>query len=129
MRRTIIGCAAALALLAAAVPALAATLGGPTRLHVLQEVTYRATGLPRGTYALVIERRPRGWRCRAYLAARRPVSGPELFHGSLPDGMQCVRGGQRISTGVPVGAYRVHVRADGGTGHAVASRSVRVVAR
>jgi len=63
---------------------------------------------------------------------RRTIIGPsgaELFHGSLPDGMQCVRDGRRTSTGVPAGAYRAHVRANGGTGHAVASRSVRVVAR
>jgi hypothetical protein len=128
MRRTIIGCTAAIAL-GAATPAITATLSGPTQLHVLQKVTYKATGLPRGTYALVIERHPRGADCRAYLAARRPASGTELFFGSLPDGMQCVRDGRRFSTKVPPGAYRVHVRARSGTGHAVASRSVRVVAR
>lgn len=128
MRRAILGAAAGLSLVAAT-PALAATLGGPTSLHVLQQVTYKATGLPAGTYALVIERHPRGASCRAYLASRRAASGTELFHGSLPDGMQCVRDGKRFSTGVPPGAYRVHVRAGGGTGHAVASRSVRVVAR
>ena len=128
MRRTIIGCSAAIALCAAA-PALAGTLSGPARLHVLQQVTYKATGLPSATYALVIERHPRGTRCVAYLASRRPASDTELFGGSLPDGMQCVRNGRRFSTKVPPGAYRVHVRAKGGTGHAVASRSVRVVAR
>src|SRR3982751_7125507 len=101
MRRLIIGCAAAIAALVAAGPALAATLSGPTRLHVLQKITYKATGLPAGTYALVIERHPRGARCVAYLASRRPASGTELFHGSLPDGMQCVRDGRRFSTGVP----------------------------
>jgi len=126
MRRTIIGCSAALALAASAAPALAATLTGPATLHVLQKVTYKATGLPSGTYALVIERHPRGARCVAYLASRRSASGTELFHGSLPDGMQCVRDGKRFSTGVPAGAYRVHVRARSGTGHAVASRTVRV---
>lgn len=128
MRPTILGCIAAIACWAAA-PALAATPGGPERLHVLQQVTYKATGLPSGTYALVIERHPRGARCVAYLASRRSAAGTELFHGSLPDGMQCVRGGRRFAAKVRPGAYRVHVRASGGTGHAVASRSVRVVER
>jgi hypothetical protein len=129
MRRTIIGCAAALTIAAAApTPALAAaTLSGPTTLHVLQQITYRATGLPSGTYALVIERHPAGASCKAYMASRRTASGTELFHGSLGNGMQCVRGSHRFSTGVPAGTYRVHVRADGGAGHAVASLTVRVV--
>jgi hypothetical protein len=60
------------------------------------------------------------------MASRRAASGTELFHGSLGNGMQCVRDGHKFSTGVPAGAYRVHVRADSGEGHAVASRSVRV---
>jgi hypothetical protein len=128
MRRPILACAAALVLCAAAAaPALAATLSGPTQLHVLQKVTYKATGLPSGTYALVIERHPRGASCVAYLSGRRTASGTETFYGSLPDGMQCVRDGHRFMTGVPPGAYRVHVRANAGKGHAVASRSVRVV--
>ncbi len=130
MRRSLIGCTAALTLAAggvAAAPALAATLSGPTQLHVLQQVTYKATGLPSGDYALTIERHPNGATCVAYMASRRQASGTELFHGSLPDGMQCVRDGQTFSTGVPAGDYRVHVRANSGTGHAEASLSVRVV--
>jgi hypothetical protein len=127
MRRARFACAAALALAAvSAAPALAATLSGPTRLHVLQKVTYKATGLPQGTYALTIERHPRGATCVAYMASRRSAAGTEQFHGSLPNGMQCVRDGHRFSAGVPAGAYRVHVRANGGIGHAFASRSVRV---
>jgi len=115
-------------LAAGAAPAAAATLSGPSRLHVLQQVTYRATGLPAGSYALLIERTSsRGARCTAHLAARRQASGVELFHGSLPDGLQCVRGSQQFSTGVRPGAYRVLVRAVAGNGRAVAGRSVRVV--
>jgi hypothetical protein len=127
-RFAIIGCAAALTLTTAAAPALAAaTLTGPSTLHVLQQLTYKATGLPSGTYALVIESHPNGASCKAYLASRRKASGTELFHGSLGNGMQCVRGTQQFSTGVPAGTYRVHVRADAGRGHAVASRTVHVV--
>jgi hypothetical protein len=128
MRRLIVGCAAAL-VLASAAAAIAATttLTGPTRLHVLQQVTYKATHLPAGTYAIVIERHPHGATCKAYTASRREASGTELFHGSLPDGMQCVRGTQHFASKVPAGTYRVLVRADGGKGHAFAGLTVRVV--
>jgi hypothetical protein len=128
MKRLILGCAAAL-VLASAAAALAAptTHSGPTRLHVLQQVTYKATHLPAGTYAIVIERHPRGATCKAYMASRREASGSELFHGSLPDGMQCVRGSRRFSAKVPAGTYRVLVRADAGKGHALAGLTVRVV--
>ena len=62
MKRSLVGCIAAIILTVAAAPAAAATLSGPTQLRVLQKVTYRATGLPRGDYALIIQRDSYGTR-------------------------------------------------------------------
>jgi hypothetical protein len=81
MKRYLAGSIAAITLIVAASPAAAAaTLSGPATLRVLQKVTYRATGLPPGNYALIIERDPRGARCIAHLAARRRAAGTERFY-------------------------------------------------
>lgn len=103
------------------------SLSGPSQLRVLQGLTYRATGLPAGSYALLIERRIDGAKCSAHLAARRSANGTELFRGSLPDGLQCVRGDDHKSMATEPGSYRVLVRDDRGDDPAVASKSVRVV--
>jgi hypothetical protein len=127
MRRSLVGCIAAVIVTVAAAPAAAATLSGPSQLRVLQKVTYRATGLPPGDYALVIQRDVRGARCIAHLAAHRRAAGTERFYGSLPDGLSCVRGTRRFTTSVHPGAYRVLVRGDRSGDRAVAGRPVRVV--
>ena len=128
MKRSLVGCVAAISMLTvSAAPAAAATLSGPTKLRVLQKVTYRATGLPPGDYALIIQRDVRGARCIAHLAAHRHAAGTERFYGSLPDGLQCVRGTRRYTAKVRPGAYRVLVRGDRSGDRAVASRAVRVI--
>jgi hypothetical protein len=131
MNRSLAGCIAAISLTVAAAPASApasaATLSGPAQLRVLQKVTYRATGLPRGDYALIIQRDSYGTRCIAHLAAHRRAAGTERFYGSLPDGLECVRGTRRFTAPVRPGAYRVLVRGDRSGDRVVASRSVRVV--
>jgi hypothetical protein len=127
MKRSLVGCIAAIVLTVAAAPAAAATLSGPTQLRVLQKVTYRATGLPRGDYALIIQRDSYGTRCIAHLAAHRRAAGTERFYGSLPDGLECVRGTRHFTAPVRPGAYRVLVRGDRSGDRAVASRSVRVI--
>jgi hypothetical protein len=90
-------CALAAAAALAIVPAAqaAAGLSGPSSIHVLQKVGYRASGLqPEGRYSLRIRRTVihagRKYRCAAFLAAARTASGTETFEGSLPDGLQCV---------------------------------------
>ena len=127
MKRSLVGCIAAIVLTIAAAPAAAATLSGPTKLRVLQKVTYRATGLPPGDYALIIQRDVRGARCIAHLAAQRQAAGTERFHGSLPDTLHCVRGTRRFTAAMRPGTYRVRVRGDRSDDRAVASRSVRVI--
>jgi len=128
MKRYLVGCTAAvIALALTASPAVAATLSGPTKLHVLQKLTYRATGLPPGDYALIIERDARGARCIAHLAAQRHAAGTERFFGSLPDTLHCVRGTRHFTTPVHPGAYRVLVRGDRSGARTAASRAVRVV--
>jgi hypothetical protein len=127
MKPSRIGWIAAVILAVAAGPAAAATLSGPAQLRVLQKLTYRATGLPPGRYALIIERNPRGARCVAHLAAQRQAAGTERFHGSLPDTLHCVRGTRRLTAAMHPGTYRVRVRGDRSDDRAVASRSVRVI--
>lgn len=129
MKRCLVGLIAVITLTAAVGPAAAAaTLSGPTRLRVLQKVTYRATGLPPGNYALTIERTPRGARCIAHLAAQRHAAGTEYFYGSLPDTLHCVRATRRFTVRMHPGAYRVLVRGDRGDARTAASRPVRVIA-
>ena len=127
MKLSLVGSIAAIILAVAAGPAAAATLSGPAQLRVLQKLTYRATGLPPGDYALIIERNPRGARCIAHLAAHRRAAGTERFYGSLPDTLHCTRGTRHFTTAVHPGTYRVRVRGDRGDDRAVASRSVRVI--
>ena len=128
MKRYLVGWIAATTLTIAATPAAAAaTLAGPAQLRVLQKLTYRATGLPPGDYALIIERRPRGARCIAHLAAHRHAAGTERFYGSLPDTLNCVRGTRRFTTPMHPGEYRVVVRGDRSGDRTVVSRPVRVI--
>jgi uncharacterized protein (DUF2141 family) len=128
MKRSLVGCIAAIIFTVAASPAAAATLSGAAQLRVLQKLTYRATGLPPGRYALIIERDARGTRCIARLAAQRRAAGTERFYGSLPDTLNCVRGTRHFTTEVRPGSYRVLVRGDRNGDHTVASRPVRVIA-
>jgi hypothetical protein len=127
MKRYLVGSIAATTLTFAASPAAAATLVGPAQLRVLQKLTYRATGLPPGDYALIIERHPRRARCIAHLAAQRHAAGTERFYGSLPDTLNCVRGSRHFTTPMHPGAYRVLVRGDRSDDHTGASRPVRVI--
>jgi hypothetical protein len=127
MKPSLVGCVTAITLTLTASPAAAATLSGPAQLRVLQKLTYRATDLPPGKYALIIERDPRGARCIAHLAAQRQASGTERFYGSLPDTLNCVRGTRHFTTPMHAGAYRVLVRGDRSDAHTAASRPVRVI--
>jgi hypothetical protein len=127
MKPSLVGCVTAITFTLAASPAAAATLSGPAQLRVLQKLTYRATGLPAGDYALIIQRDPRGARCIAHLAAQRHASGTERFYGSLPDTLNCVRGTRHFITPMHPGAYRVLVRGDRSDAHTAASRPVRVI--
>jgi hypothetical protein len=106
---------AALAVHASAVGA-SPRLSGPTTMTVLQKVTFTATGLRPGRYALFIaksvRRGGRSYRCVAFLSAQRPVSASsEQFHGSVPDGVSCRRGGGAavdFTRSIPLGRYRLY---------------------
>ena len=127
MKRSLAGAIAAVLVIVASAAAAATTLSGPSQLRVLQKLTYRATGLPPGDYALIIERRPRGASCIAHLAAHRRAAGTDRFYGSLPDTLHCVRGARHFATPVHPGTYRVLVRGDRSGDRPVAGRPVRVV--
>lgn len=107
---------AALAIHASAVAA-SARLSGPTTMTVLQKVTFKATGLRPGRYALFIaksvQRGGRSYRCVAFLSAQRSVdASSEQFYGSVPDGVSCRRGGGAavdFSRSIPLGRYRLYV--------------------
>jgi hypothetical protein len=98
--------------------ALAATarLSGPSTMSVLQQITFKATGLRDGRYALFIDkpvqRNGHAYRCVAFLSGERPVSGgTDLFHGSVPDGVACRSAGATVDfeSSLPLGRYRLHV--------------------
>lgn len=134
-------CALAAAAALAIVPAAqaATSLTGPSSIHVLQKVGYRATGLrPEGRYSLRIRRTVthagRKYRCAAFLAAARSASGAESFKGSLPDGLQCAPTSGSAATWQPrttAGTYQVvacvaTARNLCDPGFAVATETVRV---
>lgn len=91
-------------------------LSGPTTMTVLQKVTFKATGLRPGRYALFIatsvQRGGRSYRCVAFLSAQRPVNASsERFYGSVPDGVSCRRSGGAavdFSRSIPLGRYRLY---------------------
>lgn len=95
MRRLLLLALAALAAGAlCASAAFAAGLRGPARVHVLDRVTFRATGLrPAARYALRIVRTEhldgRAYRCSASLAAPRRARGTVVFRGSVPTRATC----------------------------------------
>jgi hypothetical protein len=97
--------------------AAASRLSGPRTMSVLQSVTFKATGLRDGRYALFIARSMRrdgrAYRCVAFLSAPRPVSGgSDMFYGSVPDGVACrSAGGSAVdfSRAIPLGRYRLYV--------------------
>ena len=91
-------CAAALITVSSAAAAGPA-LHGARSIRVLEKVTYRATGLKAASgYTLRIVRpASNGGRCAAYLAGPRRAKGTELFHGTLPDGLQCTTRAGRLS--------------------------------
>jgi hypothetical protein len=97
--------------------AAASQLRGPSTMSVLQRVTFKATGLRDGRYALFIVRSVRRGgrteRCVAFLSAPRPVTGgSDLFLGSVPDGIECRSGGasaDEVSRPIPLGRYRLYV--------------------
>jgi hypothetical protein len=97
--------------------AAAPRLSGPSTMRVLQKVTFKATGLRDGRYALFVAKSVRrsghAYRCVAFLSATRPVSGgTDLFHGSVPDGVSCRRaGGSAVdfTRSIPLGRYRLYV--------------------
>lgn len=101
----------------ASAPAAGARLSGPSTMSVLQQVTFKATGLRDSRYALFIDksvqRNGRAYRCVAFLSAKRHVSGgTDLFHGSVPDGVACRSGGGAtvdFTRAIPLGRYRLHV--------------------
>jgi hypothetical protein len=85
-------------------------------MTVLQQVTFKATGLRPGRYALFIaktvQRGSHSYRCVAFLSAERPVStSGERFYGSVPDGVSCHRGGGAavgFTRSIPLGRYRLY---------------------
>jgi hypothetical protein len=88
-------------------------LSGPTTMTVLQKVTFKATGLRPGRYALFIaksvQRGGHSYRCVAFLSGERPVSASsERFYGSVPDGVGCRRGGAAVDVPIPLGRYRLY---------------------
>jgi hypothetical protein len=97
--------------------AAAPRLSGPSTMSVLQQVTFKATGLRDGRYALFIvksvRRHGHAYRCVAFLSAPRPVSGgSDLFHGSVPDGVECRSGdgsAEQFTRSIPLGGYRLYV--------------------
>jgi hypothetical protein len=127
---------AAALIMASTAAAAGPSLHGARSLRVLEKVTYRATGLKAASgYTLRITRpASNGGRCAAYLAGPRRAKDTELFHGTLPDGLQCsTRSGRLISRSMTPGAYTavacVPASAAGGcrASASSASLSVRVV--
>jgi hypothetical protein len=97
--------------------AAAPRMRGPSAMTVLQKVTFKATGLRDGRYALFIaktvHRNGRSYRCVAFLSAPRAVSGgTDLFYGSVPDGVVCrSAGGSAVdfTRSIPLGRHRLYV--------------------
>jgi len=138
LRRPLLLALIALGLAGTAVPALAATVDGPSRVEVRQTVRVEATGLKDGRYtlSLVAKQRPaRGASCLASIGRRKLVTdGDATFRGRVPSRLRCYQGPDnflgRIRT--TPGSYRfvIGVKTGGAAFDGEKSfvrRSVRVV--